>query len=97
MLSVLLAVTLYQSSALQFIRWMTKTIKRGDMTVIFVTHDRAFMDAICTKILELDNGKGHVHDVGGKGAYERFKERRKKRRDAQQAEADSAKVCSFQL
>ena len=83
---------------MQFIRWMTETINNAGMTLLLVTHDRAFMEATCTQILELDGTHGYVHRVGGEGSYEMFRERRQERRDAQTAAADAAKVpraCSL--
>lgn len=76
----------------QFIRWMTNTINEADMTLLLVTHDRAFMEATCTSILELDGGRGYVHRVGGAGSYEEFRARRQERRDAQTAAAEAAKA-----
>ena len=35
---------------------------------------RYFMENVCDRILELDNGRCFMHDFGGSGAYQRFKE-----------------------
>lgn len=35
------------------------------------------MENVCDRILELDNGRCFVHDFGGTGAYQRFKEVRR--------------------
>lgn len=76
-----------------FITWMTDTINdNAGVTIMLVTHDRAFMEATCTKILELDGGRGYVHDIGGEGSYERFRERRAERRAAQASAAQDARV-----
>lgn len=32
------------------------------------------MENICDRILELDNGRCFMHDFGGPGAYQQFKE-----------------------
>jgi hypothetical protein len=32
------------------------------------------MERVCDKILELDRGKCFMHDFGGTGSYEQFKE-----------------------
>ena len=79
---------------MQFIQWMTNTIIDQDLTLVLVTHDRAFMETTCTKILELDHGRGYVHEFGGPGSYQRFLRAKEERRAAQQAAADTAKVCS---
>lgn len=78
---------------MQFIKWMTETILEENMTLLLVTHDRAFMEATCTKILELDSGHGYVHSVGGDGSYAAFRKLREERRAAQAAAAQDAKVC----
>ena len=44
------------------------------MAVVLVTHDRYFMENICDRILELDGGRCFMHDFGGAGAYQLFKE-----------------------
>ena len=78
--------------AMQFIEWMTNTIRESAATLLLVTHDRAFMEECCTSILELDSGKGYVHNVGGSGSYQRFRQRRADQRAAQAAAAADAKV-----
>lgn len=86
-----------EECALQFIDWMTSTIKDLGATLLLVTHDRAFMEDCCTSILELDSGRGYVHNVGGRGSYQQFRERRAERRAAQAAAAADAKVCVIVL
>jgi hypothetical protein len=78
---------------LQFISWMSDTILSDDMTILLVTHDRAFMEAMCTKVLELDHGKGYLYDLGGPGSYKQFQMRRQERRGAEAAAAQDARVC----
>jgi ABC transport system ATP-binding/permease protein len=81
----------------QFIEWMTEALA-GDgaaaarRAVVLVTHDRAFLEATATRMLELDGGRGYVHDVRGRGAYAAFLELRAKRRAAQVAEAHGARA-----
>jgi ATP-binding cassette subfamily F protein uup len=36
------------------INWLEATLKRLDITLLMVTHDRYFLDKICTKIFEID-------------------------------------------
>lgn len=43
-------------------------LKAFDGTVLFVSHDRYFIQAIAGKILELENGEGHVFN----GSYEEY-------------------------
>jgi hypothetical protein len=35
---------------------------------------RFFMEAVCNRIVELDNGNAVVHSFGGLGSWERFKQ-----------------------
>jgi hypothetical protein len=32
------------------------------------------MEGVCDRILELDSGRCYMHDFGGQGSYERFKQ-----------------------
>ncbi len=48
------------------IEWLEKYLQRTKPAVLMVTHDRYFLDRICTKILELDQGDIYEHD----GNYE---------------------------
>ena len=43
------------------IRWLESFLKTYTGAVIFVTHDRYFLDIIATRIIELDNGKAFSH------------------------------------
>lgn len=40
---------------LSMIRWLENEIKRYKGAVLLITHDRYFLDDVCTRILELDN------------------------------------------
>ena len=39
------------------INWLEDFLKRSEMTLVFVTHDRAFLRALATRIVEIDRGK----------------------------------------
>lgn len=41
---------------IETIEWLEKLLTTGNKTVLLVTHDRYFLDAICTEIKELDRG-----------------------------------------
>jgi ATP-binding cassette subfamily F protein uup len=43
------------------IRWLEDFLKTYAGAVIFVTHDRYFLDVIATRIVEIDNGKAYSH------------------------------------
>jgi ATP-binding cassette subfamily F protein uup len=43
------------------IRWLEDFLRTYSGAVIFVTHDRYFLDVIATRIIEIDNGKAYSH------------------------------------
>lgn len=65
------------------IRWLEDYLKTFAGAVIFVTHDRYFLDVIATRILEIDQGKAFSHP----GNYTAFLESKAIRRQiAEQTE-----------
>ncbi len=46
------------------IEWLEERLARQKGGIILVSHDRHLLDRVCTRMLELDRGKGYVH-VGG--------------------------------
>ena len=50
------------------IRWLEIFLKKGDFASLFVSHDRAFLRSLSTRILELDRGKLTSWTCG----YEKF-------------------------
>jgi ATP-binding cassette subfamily F protein uup len=55
------------------IRWIQEFLKKGDFSVLFVSHDRSFLRSISTRILELDRGNLTSWTCG----YEKFLTRKK--------------------
>lgn len=43
------------------IRWLENFLENYNGAVIFVTHDRYFLNVIATRIIEIDNGKAYSH------------------------------------
>ncbi|PKN75718.1 MAG: hypothetical protein CVU49_03215 [Candidatus Cloacimonetes bacterium HGW-Cloacimonetes-2] len=71
------------------IEWLQNLLANSKMTVIFVTHDRYFLDAICTRILEIEHSKAYLYE-GNYSEYVRGKiiratdlQRKETRRQAQ--------------
>jgi len=60
---------------IETIEWLEKLLTSGNKTVLLVTHDRYFLDNICTEIRELDRGKLFVY----KGNYSYFLEKKSDR------------------
>lgn len=56
----------------------------GGFTVILVTHDRYFLDRICTRTMEIDGRKAYFYD----GGYTQFTEHKAERLNAMQKEQD---------
>lgn len=56
----------------------------GGFTVVLVTHDRYFLDRICTRTMEIDGRKAYFYD----GGYTNFTERKAERLNAMQKEQD---------
>ncbi len=50
------------------IAWLEDRLAGFAGGLVLVTHDRHVLDRVTTRILELDRGRGHVHD-GGYGSY----------------------------
>jgi len=57
---------------LDMIEWLENYFIRNDVSLLLVTHDRYFLDNVCTDILELDNGKLYRY----RGNYEYFIEKK---------------------
>jgi ATP-binding cassette subfamily F protein uup len=53
---------------LDAIAWLEDRLAGFKGGLVLVTHDRHVLDRVTTRILELDRGKGHVHD-GGYASY----------------------------
>jgi hypothetical protein len=62
--------------AAQAIQWLERRLTGRGSTLAMVTHDRAFMEATCTGVLELDRDGAHLHGFGGPGSYTRFRQAR---------------------
>ncbi|MEJ5255559.1 MAG: ABC-F family ATP-binding cassette domain-containing protein [Acidimicrobiales bacterium] len=53
---------------LDAIAWLEDRLAAFKGGLVLVTHDRHLLDRVCTRVLELDRGRGYVHD-GGYDAY----------------------------
>lgn len=53
---------------LDMIERLENYLKKSDMTLLLVTHDRYFLERVCTDIYELDRGVLHMYP----GNYEQF-------------------------
>jgi ATP-binding cassette subfamily F protein uup len=69
---------------IETILWMEAFILRYVKTLLFVTHDRAFLKNIATRVLELDRGRLFSYDCG----YETYLERRQAVLEAEENQND---------
>lgn len=72
---------------IDMIEWLEAYLSRSRMTILMVTHDRYFLDKICSKILELDQKSIYGYD----GNYNYYLEKRAERIDAQNAAVEKAR------
>ena len=67
---------------LEMIEWLEGYLNRGNKTLLMVTHDRFFLDRVCTVILELDDQTIYTY----RGNYSYYLEKRQERIDNRRAE-----------
>lgn len=72
---------------IEMVEWLEFFLNKENKTMMLVTHDRYFLDAICTKIIELEGGQTYVHN----GDYETYVTNKAIRIENQTAEIDKAK------
>ena len=71
---------------LEMIEWLESFLARGNRTILMVTHDRFFLDRICSVIMELDNETLYTY----KGNYSYYLEKRQERIDNLNANIQTA-------
>ena len=67
---------------LEMIEWLEGFLGRGNNTLLMVTHDRYFLDRVCSLILELDDHTIYTY----RGNYSYYLEKRQERIDNRRAE-----------
>lgn len=67
---------------LEMIEWLEGYLQRGNRTLLMVTHDRFFLDRVCSVILELDDHTIYTY----RGNYAYYLEKRQERIDNRRAE-----------
>ena len=71
---------------LTMIEWLENHLRRGNTTLLMVTHDRYFLDRVCTTIMELDEESLYTY----RGNYAYFLERRDERLNVERSEVARA-------
>lgn len=69
------------------IEWLEEYLDAAKITLLLVTHDRYFLDAVCNEIIEIDDEKVYVY----KGDYDYFLEQKALRQEVQQSELQKDK------
>ena len=67
---------------LEMIEWLEGFLNRGNRSLLMVTHDRFFLDRVCSVILELDDQTIYTY----RGNYSYYLEKRQERIDNRRAE-----------
>merc|ERR1719223_39133 len=70
---------------LESIEWLEEFLRSQNIPMIIVSHDREFLDQVCTKIVDTDGGKSYEYD----GNYSRFLQLKKARMQSWQAAYDA--------
>lgn len=71
----------------EMIEWLEHYLSRDNVTLLLVTHDRYFLDAVCNQIIEIDNAQLYIT----KGNYEKYLENKAIRMEQEQASIDKAR------
>ena len=69
---------------IEMIEWLEGFLSRGTQALLMVTHDRFFLDRICSVIIELDDRQIYTY----RGNYSYYLEKRQERLDNRRAEME---------
>ena len=72
---------------LEMVEWLEEFLNRSNATLLMVTHDRYFLDRVCSEIIEIDEKLLYQY----KGNYSYFLEKQEERIQNQSAEVGKAK------
>ncbi|MFW1373582.1 ABC transporter ATP-binding protein, partial [Vibrio parahaemolyticus] len=69
------------------IEWLEHYLDQQNVTLLLVSHDRYFLDAVCDEIWELERERLQTYT----GDYERYMEEKAARLESEQASIDKAR------
>jgi ATP-binding cassette subfamily F protein uup len=69
------------------VEWLEQYINKEKITLLLVTHDRYFLDAVCDEIWEMEGGRLYTY----KGDYENYLSRKSARIESELASIDKSK------
>jgi ATP-binding cassette subfamily F protein uup len=71
---------------LDMTEWLEDYLRRTNLSLLMVTHDRYFLDRVCSEIIEIDNQQVYQY----KGNYSYYLEKRQERIEAKSVEIERA-------
>lgn len=71
----------------EMVEWLEHFLDKENVTLLLVTHDRYFLDAVCTEIWELEGSNLYTY----KGDYENYLEKKAARQESEIASIDKAR------
>src|SRR6476661_1270381 len=71
----------------EMVEWLEHYLNKENVTLILVTHDRYFLDAVCDEVWEMENSQLYFH----KGNYQNFLEKKSQRVESEAASIDKAR------
>ena len=71
---------------LDMTEWLEEYLRRTNLSLLMVTHDRYFLDRVCSEIIEIDNQQIYQY----KGNYSYYLEKRQERIEAKSVEIERA-------
>jgi len=77
---------------IETIEWLERRLSSGGPAFVLITHDRYFLDSVCTSILEMEGGQVYRHP----GNYSAYLER-KAERWASEEKADSRRLANLKI
>ncbi len=72
---------------LEMTEWLEEFLSRDSLSLLLVTHDRAFLDRVCSRIIEIDQG----HAFAYQGSFAYFLEKKAERAEKERAEVEKAR------
>ncbi|MGV3528713.1 MAG: ABC-F family ATP-binding cassette domain-containing protein [Flavisolibacter sp.] len=69
------------------VEWLEHYLNKENITLLLVTHDRYFLDAVTQEIWEMDNSNLYVH----KGDYQNYVEKKAAREESETASVEKAR------
>ena len=72
---------------IEVIEWLESYLSSANTTLLLITHDRYFLESVCNKIMELENGQLYTYE----GNFSYFLEKKAERRQQEIGEVEKAK------